>query len=176
MRGHSSHRSSMSRSHHSMSHSRSHSSLHRSMSRNHHGGISHSSMNKRHGISNAHAFAVGKATGININGSAMGAHGAALHRMKEMRERNSIHRSSSSNFNRRSSFSRRKSFNNMRVSHTKHRYTSPKYNLENVGTEFGNAMNEASKYIWIPIVIIAFMMIFFIGIFVTFIFNITKIF
>lgn len=40
---------------------------------------------KHNGISDAHAFSVGKATGININGSAMGAHGAALHRSRARR-------------------------------------------------------------------------------------------
>ena len=46
--------SSRSRGHSSFSHR---SSLHRS----------HNRMSKHHGISNAHAFAVGKSTGVNIN-------------------------------------------------------------------------------------------------------------
>ena len=87
----SSHRSSMSRHRSSMSH-RSSLSRHR-----HTIGTSHSRMRK-HGISNIHAFAVGRATGVNINGSAMGAHGAFLHR--SLRRRKSMDSSSShrSNF------------------------------------------------------------------------------
>ena len=126
---HSSHRSSMSRSHRSSmsSHRSSFSHSHRSSitNRNGFGGIRHNSMHRsslgssisgrrhsslgsmhrsslsrmasmgtmmsrrssfRHnGISDAHAFAVGKATGVNINGSARGAHGAALHRSRARR-------------------------------------------------------------------------------------------
>lgn len=44
------------------------------------------SLSRRHGISNHHAFAVGRATGVNINGSHMGAHGAALHRSAKRRK------------------------------------------------------------------------------------------
>lgn len=44
------------------------------------------SSHHRHGISNSHAFAVGRATGVNINGSGMGAHGAALHRSAKRRQ------------------------------------------------------------------------------------------
>ena len=174
MRSHSSHRSSMShRSHHS--------SMHRSSlsSRRHHSSISHSSMHKRHGISNAHAFAVGKATGININGSGMGAHGAALHRMKEMRKRNSIHRSRPFNSaTRKSSFSK-SSFDNMRVSRKKQRFTSSKYNydrMQSMEEELGKSIEEMHKYIWIPILIFVAMIIFMMVMFGVFILSIFKIF
>lgn len=84
---------------HSMSRSRS-SSMHRSsLASRHHSslaGRSHSSQSRmrsnlfnRHGISNAHAFVVGKTTGVNINGSAMGAHGAALHHSRVIRRHSS---------------------------------------------------------------------------------------
>lgn len=65
---------------------------HRSSLRNKPGLSARKTTFKRHGISNAHAFSVGRATGININGSAMGAHGAALHRMKASRDRTRRHR------------------------------------------------------------------------------------
>ena len=55
-------------------------------SRRHSAHHRHTSSSRRHGISNAHAFAVGRATGVNINGSHMGAHGAALHRSAERRK------------------------------------------------------------------------------------------
>lgn len=64
-------------------------SAHRSVASRH-----RSATSRRHGVSNAHAFAVGRATGVNINGSHMGAHGAALHRSAERRKRRS-HMSSS---------------------------------------------------------------------------------
>ena len=72
-----------SRSRHSshMSARRRHMSAHRSAASRH-----RSATSRRHGISNAHAFAVGRATGVNINGSHMGAHGAALHRSAERRK------------------------------------------------------------------------------------------
>ena len=134
----SSHRSSM------------HSSLHRSMSRrsslnNLHRSSLHRSSFKKHGISNAHAFAVGKATGVNINGSALGAHGAAIHRAKEMRK-NSKNRSRMLN---KSFASRHRSsdyLKKMSVSTKKHRYTSSKGDFE----KMESTINEVSKYIWIP--------------------------
>ena len=52
--------------------------------------------NRRHGISNSHAFAVGRATGVNINGSGMGAHGAALHRSPKRRQTQARRHSSTS--------------------------------------------------------------------------------
>lgn len=66
----------------------SHSSMHRSsLSRRASMGtmMSRRSAFKHNGISDAHAFAVGKATGVNINGSARGAHGVALHRSRARR-------------------------------------------------------------------------------------------
>ena len=181
MRSHSSsHRSSFSRSHRSGIH---HSSMHRSSI--HHSSLSRSSIHrksmgasklhksslKRNGISNAHAFTVGKATGININGSALGAHGAALHRFKTMRKISDFSRSNRHSRHNRivSSFTRRNKgidFNNknstndfikrMRVSHNKHHYTTNKYDyskIENMGNEINATVNELSKYIWIPFVI-----------------------
>ena len=68
---HSSHRSAHSR--HMSAHHR-HTSSHGSALSRH-----RSATSRRHGISDAHAFAVGRATGVNINGSHMGAAGAAQH-------------------------------------------------------------------------------------------------
>ena len=176
MRSHSSHRSSMHRS--SMSsrrHSSLHSSLHRSMNRSHHSSLSSHSMHKRHGISNAHAFAVGKATGVNINGSSMGAHGAALHRMSEMRK-SRFNKSSnhSSTFNRGIPHKHRtKDFvNKMKVSRRKVRYTSKKYDYsinEKFGQEYNNAMGEITKYIWIPFAIFGLMFVIFVLVMILFI-------
>lgn len=108
----------MSRSHLSRSHS-----IHRSSSLNHrhglgsHAGHSHSGIHShfhdahmhnhrravfRHrGISGLHAFTVGRATGININGSARGSAGAALHRSRHhrnLRYNRSFFRRNKSNF------------------------------------------------------------------------------
>ena len=196
MRSHSSsHRSSMSHRsssmhHSSMSHrssSLSHrtGSLHHGSSLNHRrSSISHSSLNNRpfhkHGISNAHAYAVGKATGVNINASAMGAHGAALYRFKQARDR---HKLTSNNMHIKHTTLHRfnRSINNkhksddflkrMRVSHTKHRYTAPKGSSINMGQEVGKAMGEFAKYIWIPILIFAIFFIIFIIFFMSGIFG-----
>ena len=164
----SSHRSSFS---HSSMHrsSLSHNSMHKRMS-----GIAsmHSNAFRRHGISNAHAFAVGKATGVNINGSSMGAHGAALHRSRKIRTGNHFignrKYGTSSVFSRKNSFyNRYKSssdfFERMRVSHTKHRYTSKKTDysrMQKMGEEVNNVMNKAIKFAWIPFLI--FFILFFI--------------
>ncbi len=89
-----SHSHSSSRSHHSsITSHRSHSSTHshKSSLTSHHmhhsNNMGHSSLRDRpghhHGISDSHAFAVGRATGVNINASASGAAGAALHRSSE---------------------------------------------------------------------------------------------
>ncbi len=67
---------------------------------------------RRHGISNAHAFAVGRSTGVNINGSAMGAHGAALHRSAKRRRRHStLHTSHTRTTGTRSSTMHTTNFN-----------------------------------------------------------------
>ena len=129
----------------------------------------HKSSFKKHGISNAHAFAVGKSTGININGSALGAHGAALHRMRKMRNNNSIHRSSSISNRRFTSKNKSNFMKKLHVTSNKHHYTSKKYSIDTnkIGEEINNAVNEASKYIWIPILIF---IIFFVGILFMFLF------
>lgn len=84
-----------SRSRHSshMSAHRRHMSAHRSAASRH-----RSATSRRHGISDAHAFAVGRATGVNINGSHMGAAGAAQHHGTQSSKRRR-HRLSSSSFN-----------------------------------------------------------------------------
>jgi hypothetical protein len=51
------------------------------------------------GISDAHAFAVGRSTGVNINASPSGAAGAALHRSSESRSRRRRRESMSSSRN-----------------------------------------------------------------------------
>ena len=80
---------------------------HGSMSRTHHSSLAgrsyhsrHSSLNRNRGISNAHAYAVARVTGVNINGSAMGASGAALYRMRKIR-RHTSKRSSNNRLHRR---------------------------------------------------------------------------
>ena len=146
----SSHRhSSMHRSSHS-SLSR-HSSLHRhsSLRHSHHSGLSrhslHSSFNRmgrHHGISNAHAFAVGKATGININSSAMGAVGAALNRSRKRRM--SLSRSSSRRFSKINSriffYHTNKRRYNLNRSHKYNRVVND-YNFEypTIDNSFGTA-------------------------------------
>ena len=201
---HSSHRSSMSRSHHSsMSHRSSFSHSHRSSitSRNGFGGIRHNSMHrssfgssmssrrhsslgsmhrsslnkmhrstlsnrstigtmmsrrsafKHHGISDAHAFAVGKATGVNINASAMGAHGAALHRSRTIKNARYTKSKRSSG-----SFAKRKiKFSN------NNKYKSKKYKIDptknNINIDLNLPMNNYSKFIGIAVI---FFMIFFV--------------
>lgn len=141
----------------------------------------HKSALRRHGISNAHAFAVGKATGININGSPMGAHGAALHRFRKMRTGSHFKRSTHSKRNTSSIFNRRSSLHNtyksssdflkrMRVSHTKHRYTSKKADytkIQDMGKEVNTAMNEFAKFAWIPFAIFFIIFLAMIAIFIT---------
>ena len=180
MRSHSSsHRSSMSHRSHSISH-RSSSLSHRTGSIHHGSSISHSSLRNRpfhkHGISNAHAFAVGKATGVNINASAMGAHGSALYRFRQARDRrrltnNNMHirHTASHRFNRAINNNHKSDdfLKRMRVSHTKHRYTAPKGSSVNMGQEMGKAMGEFAKFAWIPIVIGLFMFIAIMGMFIT---------
>ena len=113
------------RSSHS-SRSRSHSSMHSHRSSSltshhmhHSNSIGHSSLRNRpghhHGISDAHAFAVGRATGVNINASASGAAGAALHRSSERRRRRRRNSSSMSDslFNTNNSFSDNNSTENV---------------------------------------------------------------
>ena len=109
---------------------------------------------KRHGISNAHAFAVGKATGVNINGSPMGAHGAALHRSKVGRSsrytaRKSGFSSSNSNIKRKIKFSSNKNSK------------SKKYTLNNFANniDFNIPFNNYSKYVGIMVILF---MIFFV--------------
>ena len=157
-----SHHSSMSRHRSSLS-SRHHSSIgsmHRSsLSRMHHSSLSRRStgtMNirkspfKHHGISDAHAFAVGKSTGININGSAMGAHGAALHRSKIRRNsmNNSMHNRSRRFFRTHSNMRR-----TIKFSSRNSRFKSRKYKFDpsknNVNIEF----TEYSKYMYLPFLI-----------------------
>lgn len=193
----SSHRSSFSRSHRSrISRNHSHSSINRNSLRHgsmHKSGIHRTSLGtrihkskiggssirsssfRRHGISNAHAFVVGKATGININASALGAHGATLHRLKKARDRhkitsNNIHvgHTTSHRFHRNINNKKRSDdfLKRMRVSHSKHRYTCKKTNYEDVkayGQEVNKAMNEFSKYAWIPLVIAVLIFIFIIA-------------
>lgn len=160
-----SHSSSRSRSHSSMSrrssmHSRSRSSMH--SSRMHHSSLGsrhHSSLAsrsrsslasrkssfKKHGISNAHAFAVGKATGVNINGSALGAHGAMLHHSKSAIRR---HRNTSVNRARTIKSIRRSSFNNSSNNLARRKYTLNKNKYGNVN-DFGKATLGSGVFIWI---------------------------
>lgn len=164
------------RSHSSMSHrsmsSRRSSLSHRSNLSKMHKGIghtsgirSHSSAFKHHGISDAHAFNVARATGVNINASAMGAHGAALYRA---RRRNSTFKNSTSNYRRNSTIRK------IRFSHNDTSFKSKKYHYSTNNKfdgfdEFQESIeenyNNLSKFIWIPflIFIIAFagMIIFF---------------
>lgn len=53
--------------------------------------------NSTNGIPDAHAFAVGQATGVNINGSAMGAAGAALHDSSSSHHNSSSKRTNNEN-------------------------------------------------------------------------------
>ena len=174
-----SHRSSFSRSHKS-SFSRSHmhsslshgSTMHKSSLSRHRNSISSMSGHrafKHHGISDAHAFQVGKATGININASAMGAHGAALHRFKKARKFIS---------KRRIGFKTHKSSfkKTVRLSHNKRRYTNNinNINLNHVGEEFEKAFDSAKKYLWVPILIMVFMLLFMGIMFITFISNVFR--
>ena len=90
--------------------------------------IIHKSMFRKHGISNSHAFNVGMATGININGSAKGAAGAALHRsIRSSRIRNS-HRYNGT----KSTF--KKVLNNIRNkrNNSKRHYKSAKVDFNNL--------------------------------------------
>ena len=179
---HSSHRSSMSRSHRSsMSHRSSFShSHHSSMSnRNGFGGIRHNSMHrsslsdmhksslssmhrsslsrrasmgkmmsrrsafKHNGISDAHAFSVGKATGININGSAMGAHGAAVHRSRA--RRNARYTSSAGFKSTQSNMSKR------RIKFSRNSNRSRRYKFDPIKNNLNIEipLNNYSKYIGI---------------------------
>ena len=210
MRSRSSHRSSMSHRSSSMHHRsslshRSSSMRHRiSLSHRtgsiHHGsilshrksGISRSSLRNRPfhkmGISNAHAYSVGKATGININGSALGAHGAALHRFERMRNlsKNSnlhvrhtrpstFHRRRTTTTNRNNKHRSSDFLKNMRVSKQKHRYTMNKKSYPDIGQEMGKTVTEFAKFAWIPFaigfVIMLAMIIGFISIFAILIIN-----
>ena len=190
----SSHRSSMSHRSSSMHHRSSlshrsssihHSSLSHRTGSIHHGSslshrrssLSHSSLRNRPfhkmGISNAHAFAVGKATGVNINGSALGAHGAALHRSERVRKlskNNNMHvrHSRPSTFHRRRTattinrnYTNRSSdfLKKMRVSHNKHRYTMKKNSYPDIGQEMGKNVSEFAKFAWIPFAIIFIIML-----------------
>lgn len=189
---HSSHRSSMSRSHRSsMSHRSSFShSHHSSMSkRNGFGGIRHNSMHrsslsgmhksshssmhrsslsrrasmgkmisrkssfKHNGISDAHAFAVGKATGVNINGSARGAHGAALHRSRA--RRNARYTSSAGFKSTQSNMSKR------RIKFSRNSNRSRRYKFDPIKNNLNIEipLNNYSKYIGIFTIIF---MIFFV--------------
>ena len=121
---------------------------------------------KHHGISNAHAFSVGKSTGININGSAMGAHGAALHRMRKARNMSKSHFTHSKRArnifrNRYSSINSSHKFSQSRINRTHRRYTASKFSSipNNIGSEY--TTNEMMKYMWIPLLI--FVLIFICG-------------
>ena len=108
---------------------------------------------KHHGISDAHAFAVGKATGININASARGAHGAALHRSRA--RRNARYTSAKGFSSTHSRMMKRK----IRFSHNNN-YKNRKYklNLLKNNLEINMPFNNSSKFI--GIFVIAFMIIF----------------
>lgn len=136
------HRSSFSRMHHSSLGGRS--TMGRMMSRR--------SAFKHHGISDAHAFAVGKATGININASARGAHGAALHRS---RARKNARYTGSKAFTGHSSFAKRK----IKFSHNSN-FKSKRYKLDPLknNLNINIPINNYSKYIGIFAII--FMIIF----------------
>ena len=185
MRSHSSH--SHSSMHHSSSlHSRStvHRSIHHTSSnfnRMHHSSIKHSSLThnglkhsssardnrnrllrnsmRKHGISDAHAFSVGKATGVNINASAAGAHGAALHRSRKIRQNSSnMHK----HYTRKNSTMRK-----IGLSRSKgHRYTS-KTNFDDVEPYINDLQKEIQKFTWIPFIMIFGMVIFFMIIMIT---------
>ena len=148
----SSHRSSMSSrrsSMHSHSLGRSSSFGHRSsLASRRHSSSLHSHMRSHNGISNAHAFAVGKATGVNINGSAMGAHGVALHHSRQMRDRmikNSIRRTTGgSRAIRKHATMGRSGFSNSTSStNSRRRYT---LNLNKNGLNRMGGMNQIQNY------------------------------
>lgn len=162
-----SHRSSIShRSHSGISSYKStmHGGIGHSSSIHKHSGIkSHRSMFKHHGISDAHAFAVGKATGVNINASARGAHGAALHRMKKMRDSAAKHRvyRSKTGFKNSTGFSN-SGLRKIRLSHDKKRYYSKKYDFDainNVQEIFNQQFNGFNKYFGVIFVFIIFVLI-----------------
>ena len=168
-----SHRNSMSHhshtSHHSSLSHRSRSSL-SSMSR-HRSSIrsmsNHNIMNKHHGNSDAHAFAVGKATGVNINGSAMGAHGAALGRFRRIRRNSSNmhHTFTRNNFNKR-----RIRFNKNKSNH-KYTMNSSFSNFE----EFANSM-DTSKIAPIFIAIFGIALLMILGVSIMFMLSVFRIF
>lgn len=81
---------------------------------------------RNRGISNSHAFVVGKTTGVNINGSHMGAIGASLHRT------NKLHGYRKSNTINNYSKKFKRSINNKNYSNYKHRYTSKKVDFNNL--------------------------------------------
>lgn len=157
-----SHKSHFSKTHSSLNH---HTSMHRSKI----GSMSRKSLFKHHGISDAHAFQVGKTTGININASAMGAHGAALHRFKTARKYTSGNKNTFKS--RKSSFKK-----TVRLSHNKRRYTNNinNINLNHVGEEFEKAFDSAKKYLWVPILIMVFMLLFMGIMFITLISNVFR--
>lgn len=165
-------RSSFSRRNGSISHkshfSKTHSSLnhHTSMHRSRISSMPRRSLFKHHGISDAHAFHVGKTTGVNINASAMGAHGAALHRFKTARKYTSGNKNAFKSH--KSSFKK-----TVRLSRNKRRYT---YNvdLNHLGEEFEKAFDSAKKYLWIPILIMVFIVLFMGIMFVTFVSSIFR--
>lgn len=110
---------------------------------------------KHNGISDAHAFSVGKATGININASAMGAHGAALHRSTV---RKNARYTGSKTFTGHSSFAKRKiKFSNSNNSKSKKYKFDPTKN--NINIDLNMPLNNYSKFIGIFVILF---MIFFI--------------
>ena len=176
----SSRRSSFSHSHHSSMSNRNgfggirHNSMHRSSIGNmHHSSLSrrtsmgtmmsNRSAFKHHGISDAHAFAVGKATGVNINGSHMGAHGAALHRGRirknarftgKMRANSSAIRRKYHNYSGANLAYKRK----IKFSHN-NKYKSKRYKFDPNKNNINVQMPEFSKFMWVPILFIIIMMI-----------------
>lgn len=181
------HSSSHSHSHsHSHSSMRSHSSIHSRTGSNMHsmGGHrsslasrtnrmnsrAHSSPFKHHGISNAHAFAVGKSTGININGSAMGAHGAALHHSRAIRNSTMSSRARRN----RSSISKTNTIKRYTKSNSRKRYTfdTNKYGRTNMFDENLNALDSNySNSVGIVMFIAMIMMIFMFAIVMIFMFR-----
>ena len=109
---------------------------------------------KHHGISDAHAFNVGKATGVNINSSAMGAHGAALHRSKIRR---------SSRYTRKSGFSKSNYGMKRKIkfssSNNKYKSRRYKYNPIRNNIDINIPFNNYSKYMGIFVVIFMFIFV-----------------
>lgn len=140
----------------------------------------HSHNGRRNGISNTHAFAVGRATGANINGSAMGAHGVALYLSRQARDRlidnsHRTHRATGSSFRKvsgRTGFaSRSPLMNRRRLKATRRPSSSRRYTMKVdrrvYSTMPDEALNQFAKFGALAGVLLAgFMVVFFIIMFI----------